>query len=190
MSSKIIIIHIYMCRLQDSTEDELRYVLWKAKEGPERVMLPYVDMTLEEIFGQATYEYNARGRVGSDKIHIHTETDETSPAMSIAARLTVTLGTDFEVRYLGDHEDAVNGTLKCYAVQSENTSKDDRISLRRMPLWGYSSVVYRPDTVRESIKHRDIVGTHLHSTDGTDQSALFEFIDGKVQALMAVTNGQ
>lgn len=163
-----------------------RYVLWKPRitqvnpHPNEECMLIYEKMTPREVLSAMTLKWTAEGSP------LGLLREDGSDGLIIRNRVKVELRSTIHLQPLGSHND-----LPCYAVLEDRPTHDDqlnavsesRIHVTGMPIYGRSTVVYAPDTVRRCLKERDIMGTKLG--DDKDRTLdLFNFIDFRVGSIM------
>jgi hypothetical protein len=189
----IAIVNIHVWQKDQPRRDmpaDLRYTLWKTRQSDlhavsqARAILRYKNTPLQEILAAALVTFNVRGVVAYKTY----EDNEDTGHFDVHLNAKVEEQGKFEVAYLGDHEG-----IECYAIinrggttlESGKPGKGS-FSISHMPDYGYATVVYQADNVR------DIFTNISHAGDPSLESALFEFIDSHVQALFSpqpVTEG-
>jgi hypothetical protein len=183
MTNKIAIVFAGIMQVgRDSNAPlELRYTMWEMpKRDPHavskmRAVLPYDGMlTPHEIFQHATFSYSLRS-TRADIDYMHDKSGGFIATMSAKIEEKATMRT-----ILLGHFDGHD----CYLVEKPQDQIKGHFSVASMPLYGRSSVVYQANTVRETFGHTSIVNV-THSGNPSDEEALFNFIDEKVQAHFA-----
>lgn len=176
--------------VENGDKQQLRYVLWeKTTREHEDVSVSRVVLTydsgemLEDILNKVNFTFNIEGRAEKQ---VFAEGDD----YNVYCAAGVNTDLNLPLTYLGLFND-----YECYAFMPQKARSVDigrsrvtrvRFSIKEMPIWGVSSVVYTADTVRESFNVPNITDTVV--VDQTRTIELFNYIDTTVRKKLKISD--
>lgn len=145
-----------------------------------KILLRYEDMNIHEFLAGCSFSFAVDRNLPAFQSPVRG-----LPNWSVASDLS--LGITGEDRIHAHYLGVIDG-YNCYVTYKESYRRNHqvpyRFSLRSVPKYGKSNVVYQVDTAREAFQRPNITNTHIKTGDGFDELALFDKMDALIAPIM------